>query len=118
MYEQCEARTQIGFIFTREPCAGSVAKQASPVSNFYLGSWKRGGHLPVQACISTMRHWLLPKTRLQPVTHDSADLPKRSGPTTLSWCLQTLSTTHQALVREHRTRWLTLRVTEVDQAHQ
>ncbi|OLQ06580.1 hypothetical protein AK812_SmicGene10101 [Symbiodinium microadriaticum] len=38
-YEQGEARNQIDFIFTREPCGGSGAKQASPLVNFYLGSW-------------------------------------------------------------------------------
>ena len=49
------------FVFTREPCAGSAAKLASPLANFYLGSWKYGGHLPGQAYIPTVRHWLLPK---------------------------------------------------------
>ena len=60
---QGDTRTQIDFILTREVSAGRQAKHA-PVHAFPLGSWKKGGHLPVQAGFP----------QLQSVNHDSAAL--------------------------------------------
>ena len=41
-FVQGDARTQIDFILTREISAGRQAKQASPLLDFRLGSWKKG----------------------------------------------------------------------------
>ena len=59
-FVQGKACTQIDFILTREISAGRQAKQASPVLDFPLGSWKKGGHRPVLASVTPVRHWNLP----------------------------------------------------------
>ena len=58
-FVQGKACTQIDFILTREISAGRQAKQASPVLDFPLGSWKKGGHRPVLASVTPVRHWNL-----------------------------------------------------------
>ena len=73
-FVQGESKTQIDFVFTREPCSGSQAKRASPLTNFYLGSWKKGGHLPILAAIPTMQHWLLPKRSSNTLPYDQTAL--------------------------------------------
>ena len=55
-----DTRTQIDYILVREPNAGRMAKQSRPLSDFPLGSWKQGGHLPVTASIPPTRPWQLP----------------------------------------------------------
>ena len=67
-------RTQIDFILTREISAGRQAKQASPLLDFLLGSWKKGGHRPIQAFVTPVRHWNLPGPKIKPLQRDSAAL--------------------------------------------
>ena len=73
-FVQGGVRTQIDFIFTREMSAGRQAKQASPLLDFPLGSWKKGGHCPIQASVTPVRHWNLPGPQTKPLQHDSAAL--------------------------------------------
>ena len=73
-FGQGDARTQIDFILTREISAGRQAKQASPLLDFPLGSWKKGGHRPIQAFVTPVRHWNLPGPQIKPLQHDSAAL--------------------------------------------
>ena len=46
-FVQGDSRTQIDYVFTREPSSGSQAKRASPLVDFYLGSWKKGDTCPL-----------------------------------------------------------------------
>ena len=71
---QGEIQTQIDFILTKEPSAGGLAKRAAPTQHLGLGSWKKGGHLPMLATIPLMRHWLLPKGKPAPLQYDAAAL--------------------------------------------
>ena len=71
---QGDSKTQIDFVFTREPSSGSLAKRASPLVDFYLGSWKKGGHLPILASVPTMQHWLLPKRKPGTLAYDQTAL--------------------------------------------
>ena len=71
---QGKACTQIDFILAREISAGRQAKQASPVLDFALGSWKKEGHRPVLASVTPVRHWNLPGPQVKPLQHDSAAL--------------------------------------------
>ena len=70
-FEQGDSRTQIDFLLTKVSSSGGSAKQAAPLANFPLGSWKTGGHLPLFARIKPIRHWHLPGPRAQPLKHDS-----------------------------------------------
>ena len=70
-FVQGDSRTQIDFLLTKVSCSGGSAKQAAPLANFPLGSWKTGGHLPLFARIKPIRHWHLPGPRAQPLKHDS-----------------------------------------------
>ena len=54
---QGDVRTQTDFIFTREISAG-----------------RQGGHRPIQASITPVRHWNLPGPQTKPLQHDSAAL--------------------------------------------
>ena len=60
---QGQTTTQIDFVLTKEPSAGAKAKQAKPWVNCHVGSWKKGGHLPILAKIPLTRHWVLPAQR-------------------------------------------------------
>ena len=73
-FVQGDARTQIDFILTREISAGRQAKQASPLLDFPLGSWKKGGHRPIQAFVTPVRHWNWPGPQIKLLQHDSAAL--------------------------------------------
>ena len=73
-FVQGKACTQIDFILAREISAGRQAKQASPVLDFALGSWKKEGHRPVLASVTPVRHWNLPGPQVKPLQHDSAAL--------------------------------------------
>ena len=46
-FVQGDSRTQIDFLLTKVSSSGGSAKQAAPLANFPLGSWKTGGHLPL-----------------------------------------------------------------------
>ena len=70
-FVQGDSRTQIDFLLTKVSSSGGSAKQAAPLANFPLGSWKTGGHLPLFARIKPIRHWHLPGPRAQPLKHDS-----------------------------------------------
>ena len=70
-FVQGDSRTQIDFLLTKVSSSGGSAKQAAPLANFPLGSWKTGGHLPLFARIRPIRHWHLPGPRAQPLKHDS-----------------------------------------------
>ena len=67
-YVQGDIRTQIDFILTRELSASRQAKHATPLQNFPLGSWKKGGHL------TPVRHWHLLGPQIKPLQHNSAAL--------------------------------------------
>ena len=73
-FVQGDSRTQIDFLLTKVSSSGGSAKQAAPLANFPLGSWKTGGHLPLLAKIKPDRHWQLPGPRVQPLKHDSEAL--------------------------------------------
>ena len=73
-FVQGDARTQIDFMLTRQISAGRQAKQASPLLDFPLGSWKKCGHRPIQAFVTPVRHWNLPGPQIKPLQHDSAAL--------------------------------------------
>ena len=68
---QGDSRTQIDFLLTKVSSSGGLAKQAAPLANFPLGSWKTGGHLPLFTRIKPIRHWHLPGPRVKPLKHDS-----------------------------------------------
>ena len=70
-FVQGDSRTQIDFLLTKVSSSGGSAKQAAPLANFPLGSWKSGGHLPLYARIKPLRHWHLPGPRAKPLKHDS-----------------------------------------------
>ena len=70
-FVQGDSRTQIDFLLTKVSSSGGLAKQAAPLANFPLGSWKTGGHLPLLARIRPIRHWHLPGPRVKPLKHDS-----------------------------------------------
>ena len=70
-FVQGDSRTQIDFLLTKVSSSGGSAKQAAPLANFPLGSWKTGGHLPLFARIKPIRHWHLPGPRAKPLKHDS-----------------------------------------------
>ena len=70
-FVQGDSRTQIDFLLTKVSSSGGSAKQAAPLANFPLGSWKTGGHLPLLAKIKPIRHWHLPGPRAKPLKHDS-----------------------------------------------
>ena len=70
-FVQGDSRTQIDFLLTKVSSSGGSAKQAAPLANFPLGSWKTGGHLPLFARIQPIRHWHLPGPRAKPLKHDS-----------------------------------------------
>ena len=65
-FAQGETRTQIDFVLTREVSAGRQAKQAKLLTDFALGSWKKGGHLLVAATVAPIRHWHLPGPQIKP----------------------------------------------------
>ena len=71
-YVQGDIRTQIDFILTREISAGRQAKHSTPLQNLPLG--KKGGHSPIQASITPVRHWHLPGPQIKPLQHSSAAL--------------------------------------------
>ena len=71
---QGDSRTQIDFLLTKVNSSEGLAKQAAPLADFPLGSWKAGGHLPLLAKIKPVRHWQLPGPRIQPLKHDSEAL--------------------------------------------
>ena len=71
---QGDIRTQIDFILTRKLSAIRQAEHATPLQNFPLGSRKKGGHRPIQASITPVRHWHLPGPEIKPLQHDSAAL--------------------------------------------
>ena len=73
-FVQGDSRTQIDFLLTKVNSSGGLAKQAAPLADFPLGSWKAGGHLPLLARIKPVRHWQLPGPRVQPLKHDSEAL--------------------------------------------
>ena len=73
-FVQGDSRTQIDFLLTKVSSSGGSAKQAAPIANFPLGSWKTGGHLPLLAKIKPVRHWQLPGPRAKPLKHDSEAL--------------------------------------------
>ena len=73
-FEQGDSRTQIDFLLTKVSSSGGSAKQAAPLADFPLGSWKTGGHLPLLAKIKPVRHWQLPGPRVKPLKHDSEAL--------------------------------------------
>ena len=73
-FVQGDSRTQIDFLLTKVSSSGGSAKQAAPIANFPLGSWKTGGHLPLLAKIKPVRHWQLPGPRVKPLKHDSEAL--------------------------------------------
>ena len=73
-YVQGDIRTLIDFILTREISAGRQAKHSTPLQNLPLGSWKKGGHSPIQASITPVRHWHLPGPQIKPLQHSSAAL--------------------------------------------
>ena len=73
-FEQGDSRTQIDFLLTKVSSSGGSAKQAAPLANFPLGSWKTGGHLPLFVKIRPVRHWQLPGPRVKPLQHDSEAL--------------------------------------------
>ena len=73
-FEQGDSRTQIDFLLTKVSSSGGSAKQAAPLANFPLGSWKTGGHLPLFAKTRPVRHWPLPGPRVKPLQHDSEAL--------------------------------------------
>ena len=73
-FVQGDSRTQIDFLLTKVSSSGGSAKQAAPLANFPLGSWKTGGHLPLLARIKPVRHWQLPGPRVKPLKHDSEAL--------------------------------------------
>ena len=73
-FVQGDSRTQIDFLLTKISSAGGPAKQAAPIADFPLGSWKTGGHLPLLAKIKPVRHWQLPGPRVKPLKHDSEAL--------------------------------------------
>ena len=73
-FVQGDSRTQIDFLLTKASSSGGLAKQAAPLADFPLGSWKAGGHLPLLAKIKPVRHWQLPGPRVQPLKHDSEAL--------------------------------------------
>ena len=73
-FVQGDSRTQIDFLLTKVSSSGGSAKQAAPLANFPLGSWKTGGHLPLFAKIKPVRHWQLPGPRVKPLKHDSEAL--------------------------------------------
>ncbi|CAE7839381.1 Trpt1 [Symbiodinium sp. KB8] len=73
-FVQGDSRTQIDFLLTKASSSGGSAKQAAPLVNFPLGSWKTGGHLPLFAKIKPVRHWQLPGPRVKPLKHDSEAL--------------------------------------------
>ena len=75
-FVQGDSRTQIDFLLTKVSSSGGSAKQAAPLANFPLGSWKTGGHLPIFARIKPIRHWHLPGPRAKPLKHDSDALQK------------------------------------------
>ena len=70
-FVQGDSRTQIDCLLTKVSSSGGSAKQAAPLANFPLGSWKTGGHLPLFARIKPIRHWHLPGPRAKPLKHDS-----------------------------------------------
>ena len=72
-FVQGDSRTQIDFLLTKVS-SWSSAKQAAPIADFPLGSWKTGGHLPLLAKIKPVRHWQLPGPRIKPLKHDSEAL--------------------------------------------
>ena len=59
-FSQQDSTSQIDFILTKEIQAGGQAKQAQPLEDWHLGSWKTGGHIPVLAVIRPIGHWALP----------------------------------------------------------
>ena len=73
-FVQGDSRTQIDFLLTKVSSSGGSVKQAAPLANFPLGSWKTGGHLPLFAKIKPVRHWQLPGPRVKPLKHDSEAL--------------------------------------------
>ena len=58
-FSQQDSASQIDFVLTKEIQAGGPAKQAQPIEDWHLGSWKTGGHLPVRATIRPIGHWQL-----------------------------------------------------------
>ena len=58
-FSQQDSTSQIDFILTKEIQAGGPAKQAQPLEDWHLGSWKTGGHLPIRATIRPIGHWQL-----------------------------------------------------------
>ena len=73
-FVQGDSRTQIDFLLTKVSSSGGSAKQAAPLADFPLGSWKTGGHLPLLATIKPVRHWQLPGPRVKPLKHDAEAL--------------------------------------------
>ena len=78
-FVQGDSRTQIDFLLTKVSSSGGSAKQAAPLANFPLGSWKTGGHLPLFARIKPIRHWHLPGPRAQPHDSDALQQAVRQG---------------------------------------
>ena len=58
-FSQQDSTSQIDFVLTKEIQAGGPAKQAHPLADWHLGSWKTGGHLPILATIRPIGHWQL-----------------------------------------------------------
>ena len=75
-YEQGATATQIDYILTKEPSAGSKAKRSGPWGDCPLGSWKTGGHFPTLAEVPIIRHWMLQTRRGPRQKYDVAALQK------------------------------------------
>ena len=58
-FSQQDSTSQIDFVLTKEIQAGGPAKQAQPLEDWHLGSWKTGGHIPILATIRPIGHWQL-----------------------------------------------------------
>ena len=72
-FQQGKIKSQIDFILTKEIASGSQAKQSAPIKQWELGSWKVGGHWPLQARIRPIGHWSLGK-KSTPLNYDSKKL--------------------------------------------
>ena len=99
-FVQRDSRTQIDFLLTKVSSSGGSAKQAAPLANFPLGSWKTGGHLPLFARIQPIRHWHLPGPRAKPGCANAPGPSQKQRLTSL--CTPMFSLTLTAFCRRPR----------------